>query len=150
MEIDFLGQEVTPAGMSPTEEKIRVVREWQRPNDVIEVRSFLGFANFYRRYIYSFAEISGPLTQLTKKEDPSEGGPLQSKAFLYLKLALCIAPMLTYLAPDLEYTVIMDASKIAVGGTLMQDYGGGFRPIAFMSRTLSFVSANILLMIVNL
>ena len=60
-EIDFIGQKVTPAGMSPTEEKIRAVKEWQRPNDVTDVRSFLGFANFYRRYIYKFAKISAPL-----------------------------------------------------------------------------------------
>ena len=61
-EIDFLGQKVTLAGMSPTEEKIRAVREWQRPNDVTDVPSFLGFANLYRRYIYKFGEISTPLT----------------------------------------------------------------------------------------
>ena len=46
-EIDFLGEKVTPASMSPTEEKIRAVREWQRPNDIITARSFLGFPNFY-------------------------------------------------------------------------------------------------------
>ena len=135
-EIDFLGQKVTPAGMSPTEEKIRDVKEWQRPNDVTDVRSFLGFANFYRRYIYKFAEISAPLTQLTKKEDIGEWEPLQSKAFLDIESALCQAPMLTYPDPDLEYTVVTEASKIAVGGTLMQGHGEGLRPIAFMSRTL--------------
>ena len=92
---------------------------------------------FYRRYIYKFAEISAPLTQLTKKEDPGEWGPLQSKTFSDVKSALCQAPMLTYPDPDLEYTVITDASKIAVGGTFMQDHGEGLRPIAFMSRTLN-------------
>ena len=51
--------------------------------------------------------------------------------------------MLTYPDPDLEYTVITDASKIAVGGTLMQDHGEGLRPIAFMSRTLSPAEAQI-------
>ena len=136
-EIDFLGQKVTPASMSPIEEKIRAAREWERPNDVTDVWSFLGFANFYQCYIYKFAEISAHLTQLTKKEDPSEWESLQSKAFLDLKIALFQAPMLTHLAPDLVYTVITDASKIAVGRTLMQDHGEGLRPIAFMSRTLS-------------
>ena len=136
-EIDFLGQKVTPTGMSPTEEQIRAVRECQRPNAVTNVRSFLGYPNFYRHYIYKFAEISAPLTQLTKKEDPGEWGPLQTKAFLDLKSALCQGAMLTYPDPDLEYTVITDGSKIAVGGTLMQDHGDGLRPIAFMSRTLN-------------
>ena len=59
-EIGFLGQKVTPAGMSPTEEKIRAVKEWQRPNDVTDVRSFLGFANFYRRYIYKLSRFLHP------------------------------------------------------------------------------------------
>ena len=118
-EIDFLGQKVTPAGISPTEEKIRPVKEWQRPNDVTDVRSFLGFAKFYQRYIYKFAEISALLMQLTKKEDIGEWGPLRSKFFLDIKSALCHAPMLTYPDPDLEYTIITDASKIVVRGTLM-------------------------------
>ena len=136
-EIDFLGQKVTPASMPPTGEKTRGIKEWKRPNDATDVWSFLGFANFYQRYIYKFAEIFAPLTQLTKKEDPVEWKPLQSKAFLDIKSTLCQAPMLTYPDLDLEYIVITDASKIAVGGTLMQDHGEGLRSIAFMSRTLS-------------
>ena len=123
--------------MSPTEEKIKAVKEWQRPNDVTDVRSFLGFANFYRRYIHKFAEIASPLTQLTKANDPGVWGPLQGKAFIDLKSALCQAPLLIYPDPQLQYVVVTDASAVAVGGTLMQDQGDGLRPIAFMSRTLS-------------
>ena len=136
-EIEFLGQRVTPQGMSPTEEKLRAVREWQRPGDVKDVRSFLGFANFYRRYVYKFAEIAAPLTQLTKKDDPRVWGPLQWKSFQELKDALCAAPLLIFPDPALPYIVVTDASGVAVGGTLMQNQGEGLRPIAFMSRTLT-------------
>ena len=65
--IEFLGQQVTPAGMSPTEAKLKAVREWDTPRDVKDVRSFLGFANYYRRYVHQFAEVAHPLTKLTKK-----------------------------------------------------------------------------------
>ena len=64
-EVEFLGQKVTPRGMSPQDEKLLAVRDWQRPSDVKDVRAFLGFANYYRRYVYKYEEIVAPLTQLT-------------------------------------------------------------------------------------
>ena len=54
--------------MTPTEEKLRAVQEWEAPANVKGVRSFLGFANYYRRFVYKFAEIAHPLTELTKKD----------------------------------------------------------------------------------
>ncbi len=136
-EVEFLGQKVTPQGMSPQDEKLRAVRDWQRPGDVKDVRAFLGFANYYRRYVYKYAEIAAPLTQLTKKHDPSYWGPPQWKSFMELKNALCSAPILIFPDPSLSYTVVTDASNDAVGGILMQDQGEGLCPIAFMSRTLT-------------
>ena len=66
--VEFLGQWVTPRGMTPTEEKLRAVQEWEAPANVKGVRSFLGFANYYRRFVYKFAEVAHPLTELTKKD----------------------------------------------------------------------------------
>ena len=65
--IEFLGQQGTLAGMSPTEAKIRAVREWDTPRDVKVIRSFLGFANYYWQYIHQFTEVAHPLIELTKK-----------------------------------------------------------------------------------
>ena len=101
-----------------------------------DVRSFLGFANYYRRFISKYAEIPAPLTYLTKKEVEMHWGPLQQQAFQQLKDALCDAPMLIFPDPQLPYTVVTDASGTAAGGVLMQDQGDGPRPIAFMSRAL--------------
>ena len=72
--IEFLGQQVTPTGMSPTEVKIKAVQEWDTPQDVKDVRSFLGFANYYWRYVHQFAKVAHPLIGLTKKGVESQWG----------------------------------------------------------------------------
>ena len=96
--IEFLGQQITSSGMTPTEAKLRAVRDWARPGNVHDVRSFLGFANYYRRFVQNYAQMANPLTELTKKDIPWQWGPYQHKAFQDLKDALCAAPILQF--PD--------------------------------------------------
>ena len=76
-EVEFLGQWVTPQGDSPLKEKLKVVCSWERPQTVEDVRSFLGFATYYRRYISNDAEIAAPLTYLIKKNVEMLWGPPQ-------------------------------------------------------------------------
>ena len=114
-----LMNDVTLAGMSPTEAKIRAVQEWGTPRDVKDVRSFLGFANYYWRYIHQFAEVAHPLTELTKKGVDWQWGPYQKEAFHQLKQKLCEAPILRFPDLKLPYTVVTDAKGAAVGGVLM-------------------------------
>ena len=66
--VDFLGQHVTPAGMSPQEQKLKAVKEWETPRDIRGVRSFLGFTNYYQCYIHHYADLVNPLMDLTKKD----------------------------------------------------------------------------------
>ena len=73
--IEFLGQPVTPIGTSPTEVKIKAVREWNTPQAIKDVRSFLNFANYYRQYVHQFAKVAHPLTQLAKKGVEWQWGP---------------------------------------------------------------------------
>ena len=82
-------------------------------------------------------ELVNPLTDLTKKDIGYQWGPMQQKAFEEVKTALCNAPILVFPDPLLQYTVMTDASKHAVGGAIMQDQGDGLRPIAFYNKTLS-------------
>ena len=65
-EVEFLGQWITPEGATPIAEKLHAVRDWEPPNSVKDVRSFLGFANYYR-FVLGYAGIASPLTLLTKK-----------------------------------------------------------------------------------
>ena len=135
-QIDFLGQRVSPEGMTPQSQKMKALQEWATPTDIRGVRSFLGFTNYYRRFIRHYAELAQPLTGLTKKEIGFQWGPMQQKAFTELKSGLCNAPLLVFPDPLLPYTVVTDASQHAVGGVIMQDQGEGLRPIAFHSKTL--------------
>ena len=117
--IEFLGQQIQKGGMTPTEAKLTAVREWSRPQNVTEVRSFLGFANYYRRFVKNFAEMANPLIELTKKDMPWQWGPMQKRAFQAIKDALCAGPVLQYPDPQLPYTVVTDASGVAAGGVLI-------------------------------
>ena len=132
-ELEFLGQWITTRGVAPVKGKLNAVREWETPTSVKDIRSFLGFANYYRRFVLGYASTVAPLTMLTKKDVLWHWGPLQCRAFEGLKSALCTATLLIYPNPSLPYTVVSDASGDAAGGVLMQDQGEGLRPVAFMS-----------------
>ena len=116
--------------------EMKAVAEWETPQDLKGVRSFLGFANYYRRFVPGYVELASPLTYLMKKDVQWVWGPPQRQAFQRIKEALCNAPLLQYPDPSLPYVVVTDASGQAAGGVLMQDQGEGLRPLAFMSRAL--------------
>ena len=134
--VEFLGQQIYAGGMTPTEAKLKAVRDWSVPQNIKDIRPFLGFANYYRRFVRNFAEIADPLTSLTRKDAVWQWGPFQRRAFQQLKDMLCAAPVLQFPDPKLPYTVVTDASGTAAGGVLMQDQGDGLRPLAFLSRRL--------------
>ena len=134
--VEFLGQQISAGGITPTEAKLEAVKAWSRPQNLHNIRSFLGFANYYRRFVKNFAAIANPLTELTKKGMLWQWGPMQKRAFQELKDALCAAPVLQYPKPNLPYTVVTDTSGTTAGGVLMQDKGEGLQPIAFLSRRL--------------
>ena len=121
-------------GLRMDPEKVKAVRDWKAPTTVKGVRSFLGFANFYRRFIKDFAKIASPLTRLTG-DVPFRWTEQENQAFERLKQIFITEPVLAQFDPDRETVVETDSSGYAVGGTLSQyDDQGVLRPVAYFSK----------------
>jgi len=118
--VNFFGHTVSQEGVKPDEDKIRAVKDYPRPRNVDQVRAFVGFANYYRRFVAGFAEKAHELTQLTKKGVTWEWGEKQEGAFQCLKKSLISAPLLRY--PDFSkpFTIFTDASGHGAAGILSQ------------------------------
>lgn len=122
-------------GVSMDPEKVKAILEWEAPRSVKGVRSFLGFANFYRRFIRDFSKVAAPLTDLTKKDAKFEWSDGADQAFEKLKGMFVKAPVLMQFDPDRETILECDSSGYVVGGILSQyDDSGVLRPCAFFSQ----------------
>jgi len=141
-ETEFLGFIVGGGKLKPSESKIKVVREWVTPENVHDVRSFLGFCNFYRRFVHKYSEIAAPLNGLLRKDVKWEWREEHELAFKALKDALTSAPVLVLPDWSKPFYVVVDASKYAVGATLLQDQGKGLQPVAFDGRKMSEAELN--------
>jgi hypothetical protein len=144
-EVQFLGHIVSARGIRMEDDKIRSVTAWPIPTSAGDIRQFLGLAGFYRKYIKSFSNIAGPLTDLLHKDKSFEWTAVEQQAFDHLKLALTTAPVLAL--PDTSksappFVVHCDASGYAVGACLMQDSGQGLQPIAFLSKRMNKAEMN--------
>jgi hypothetical protein len=137
-EVKFLGHIVGRNSVRPDPSKVSAVKDWPLPKNLHELRSFLGLANYLRRFMHRFAEISLPLTALLRKNVPFNMTPQCVAAFEELKIALITAPVLAM--PDFEkpFEVVVDASNHSLGGVLLQEG----HPIAFESRKLSPAERN--------
>jgi hypothetical protein len=121
-------------GLRMDPEKVRAIQEWEAPKTVKGVRSFLGFANFYRRFIRNFAQIAAPLTRLTG--NVSFRWTLEEQAaFDQLKGIFVSEPVLAQFRTDRDTVMETDSSGYAIGGVLSQyDEQGVLRPCAYFSK----------------
>ncbi len=140
-EVEFLGHFVGRNGVRVDPRKVQIVKDWPVPRNQSELRSFLGLANYFRRFVHAYSSIAKPLHELTRD------GVVWSKgiwtaacqvAFDLLKEKLTTAPVLAL--PDFTkpFEVICDASKTTVGAILVQEG----RPVAFESRKLTPAEVN--------
>eukprot|EP00253_Pinus_taeda_P006262 PITA_06262 len=131
-EIQYLGHVITKDGIVVDPEKIKAIMEWPVPKDVADVRSFMGLAGYYRRFVEGFSKVAFPITSLQKKGKLFHWTPNCQKSFEQLKHLLTTAPILSIVDPNKDYVVCTDASKEGLGGVLMQEG----RVIAYESRKL--------------
>ena len=141
----FLGHQVSADGLAPDPAKVEAIEQWAVPKSVRDVRVFLGYAGYYRRFIRGFAQRSAPLTALSGKNASFMWTKSCDAAFTSLKRSLTTAPVLAY--PDFSvssggFILDTDASKVAIGAVLSQMQDGEERPIAFGSRVLTKAERN--------
>uniref|UniRef100_A0AAR2J3M5 Gypsy retrotransposon integrase-like protein 1 n=1 Tax=Pygocentrus nattereri TaxID=42514 RepID=A0AAR2J3M5_PYGNA len=143
--VSFLGYVISSSGVLMSDDKVSAVTNWPKPGSVKELQRFLGFANFYRRFIRNFSSTAAPLTALLKGSpkklswsDSAQG------AFDALKLAFSTAPILKHPDPEKPFVVEVDASNTGVGAVLSQRSGIPLKlhPVAFFSRKLSPAERN--------
>ena len=148
-EVTYLGHEVSGSGISPEAQKLAVVQQWPAPQTVKELRTFLGFASYYRRFIANFARIAGPLHQLVNnslhelktikrlsRPFAEKWDPKCQEAFDTLRKKLTSAPVLGYADYTKPFVVETDASHDGLGAVLSQEQDGKRRVIAYASRRL--------------
>ncbi|XP_024164159.1 uncharacterized protein LOC112171166 [Rosa chinensis] len=131
-EVKFLGHVISTAGLSVEPSKVEAVVNWEQPQNVTEIRSFLGLAGYYRRFIQDFSKIALPLTKLTRKGAKFEWDDKCENAFVELKTRLTTAPVLVLPNNVDPYQVYTDASGNGLGCVLMQNG----QVVAYGSRQL--------------
>ena len=136
--ITYRGHEITANGVSPSPDKVNSLKEATPPSNVSELQSFLGSANFLRKFVPKFAEIAAPLYDLLKKGNQWKWGPAENEAFVRLKNNICEESMLAHYDLNKPTILQVDASGLGLGAVLLQvNESGEARPIAFMSRKLT-------------
>ena len=121
-EIHYLGHLISPEGISPLPNKLDSIKHMPVPNSAKEIKQFLGLTGYYRKFVPRFADISRPLTTLTKKDVKFEWTSACQKSFEVLKEALCGEPVLKYADTSKPYTLYTDASKYGWAGVLTQPH----------------------------
>lgn len=155
-EVGYLGHVISSAGVSTDPGKIEAVAKWRRPGQVSELRSFLGFASYYRRFVEGFAKLAAPLHKLVAelggtKSRKGTGRDFAvawtetcEQSFEGLKVKLTSTPVLAYANFALPFILEVDASYSGLGAVLSQEQEGKVRPIAYASRGLRPPERNML------
>ena len=140
--VQYLGHVVSAEGVMTDPDKIEAVKNWERPGTVTGIRSFLGLASYYRRFIEGFSNIARPLHQLTEKNIHSVWAEECEQSFVELKEKLISAPILPYPLPEGDYILDTDASGYALGAVLSQVQDGQEKVIGYASRSLNKAEKN--------
>src|SRR6266436_1266862 len=142
-EVDYLGLTISKDHVAMDPVKVQGVMDWPQPTKVKDIQSFIGFVNFYQRFIQNFSEITRPLHTLTWKSKDWLWGAAEQQAFNALKNTVTSAPTLTFPSRSSLFCLECDASNFATGAILSQQQEDGlFHPIGFMSKSFSDMEWN--------
>uniref|UniRef100_A0A8C7X167 ribonuclease H n=1 Tax=Oryzias sinensis TaxID=183150 RepID=A0A8C7X167_9TELE len=136
-EVIFLGNVISANGISPDPSKTEAVKKMSEPTNVSELRSFLGTVNQLGKFIPQLAERDKPLRDLLSKKNHWVWGIDQAQAFQDLKDSLASPPLLAMYDPNRDSKVSADASSYGLGSFLLQKWGSDWRPVAYISRSLT-------------
>ena len=136
-QVEYVGFILSTDGIGTDPAKIKAIQDWPIPRNATDVRSFLGLANYYRRFVPGFSKLSTPMTNLTKSATVYDWASDCQQSFDNLKSALCSAPILQF--PDFAkpFRIMTDYSGQAIGAVLLQEQGRGWLPVAYESRKLN-------------
>ena len=142
--VDFLGHCLEQGVLGLHEENVEKIKNAPRPGTKKQVRSFVGLAGYYRDFIPNFAAIAAPLSDLTRKGQPTrvEWGQAQEKAYQTIKFHLTNEPILRLPDPVKTYYLQTDASNTGIGAVLMQKHDEKLFPVCYASKKLSSAERN--------
>ena len=140
--VKYLGHVVSAEGVVTDPDKITVVKDWPIPHTKKQLRSFLGFCSYYRKFVKGFSSLAKPLYMLTENQTKYVWGDECQKAFEKLKFLLCSSPILSFPREKGEFLLDTDASNIGIGAVLSQKQEGEERVIAYFSRVLNKAERN--------
>ena len=133
----FLGVIISSTGLRMDPKKVEAILKWATPECLKDVQGFVGFVNFYRRFIFEFSKLAKPLVLLTKKDAPFVWNEACGKAFEALKKQVSTAPVLRHFNPSKQSILETDSSDYVTGGVLSQyDDEGVLHPVAFYSKSM--------------
>ncbi|CAI7873589.1 unnamed protein product, partial [Closterium sp. NIES-54] len=125
---EFLGHVISEAGVEIDPKKLDTVKALHPPTNITELQSLLGFVNYMRRFVLDMARLTAPLPDLPRKGVAFAWGEKEHAAFSTLKNVLCSPPVLRIADPHRPFEVVTDASDIAIGAVLLQDFGNVYNP----------------------
>ena len=137
MKVQFLGHIVSKDGLEVDPSKVEAVQNFPVPRSQTEVKSFLGLASYYRRFVPKFAEIARPLHKASETSTKFEWTPEAQNAFESLKLKLTSTPILAFPCLKEPFILYTDASQFVMGAVLAQVQDGKERAICYASKSLS-------------
>ncbi|GBG89561.1 hypothetical protein CBR_g49350 [Chara braunii] len=133
-ELEYLGHYVTPQGIRPLADKIEAICVWPEPTNTTDIRSFMGLAGYYQRFITGYSRIGAPMTRLQSPKVSFVFDDDARRSFQALKTAMLMAPVLSIYDPTLPTRVTTDASGYGIGAVLEQHDNDEWHPVEYFSH----------------